>query len=69
MREPPYLSGYLLNVGILDEVEARLLTLRLIEVPGVAEAAVAADEGVAYLKVDRRTLNETMLRQFAADTP
>ena len=69
MREPPYLSGYLLNVGILDEVEARLLTLRLIEVPGVAEAAVAADEGVAYLKVDRRMLNETMLRQFAADTP
>jgi hypothetical protein len=69
MREPPYLSGYLLNVGILDEVEARLLTLRLIEVPGVAEAAVAADEGVAYLKVDRRMLNETMLRQFAADPP
>ncbi len=69
MREPPYLSGYLLNVGILDEVEAQLLTLRLIEVPGVAEAAVAADEGVAYLKVDRRTLDEAMLRQFAADTP
>jgi len=68
MREPPYLSGYLLNVGILDEVEAQLLTLRLIEVPGVAEAAVAADEGVAYLKVDRRTLDEAMLRQFAADT-
>lgn len=69
MREPPYLSGYLLNVGILDEVEAQLLTLRLVEVPGVAEAAVAADEGVAYLKVDRRTLDEAMLRQFAADTP
>lgn len=65
MREPPYLSGYLLNVGILDEVEARLLTLRLIEVPGVAEAAVVADEGVAYLKVDRRALDEMMLRQLA----
>ena len=41
----------------------------LAKVPGVAEAAVAADEGVAYLKVDRRTLDEAMLRQFAADTP
>ena len=69
MREPLYLSGYLLNVGILDEVEARRLTLRLIEVPGVAEAAVAADEGVAYLKVNRQTLDEATLRQFAADTP
>ncbi|MDQ5910585.1 MAG: hypothetical protein QG599_2682 [Pseudomonadota bacterium] len=69
MREPPYLSSYLLPVDILDEVEARLLTLRLIEVPGVAEAAVVADEGVAYLKVDRRTLDEALLRQFAADTP
>ncbi len=69
MREPPYLSSYLLNVGILDDVEARLLTLQLIEVPGVAEAAVVADEGVAYLKVDRRALDETILRQFATDTP
>ena len=69
MREPPYLSSYLLPVDILDEVEARLLTLRLIEVPGVAEAAVVADEGVAYLKVDRRTLDEALLRQCVADTP
>ncbi|HAS50251.1 MAG TPA: MFS transporter [Gammaproteobacteria bacterium] len=69
MREPPYLSSYLLPVDICNEVEARLLTLRLIEVPGVAEAAVIADEGVAYLKVDRRTLDEALLRQFAADTP
>ncbi len=69
MREPPYLSSYLLPVGILDEVEARLLTLRLMEIPGVAEAAVVGDEGVAYLKVDRRTLDEALLRQFAADSP
>ena len=66
MKNPRYLSSYLLNVGALDEAEARLLALRLAEVPGVAEAAVVATEGVAYLKVDRRALDEAALRACAA---
>lgn len=66
MRPPRYLSSYLLNVGELDEAEARLLTVRLSAVPGVAEAVVVAAEGVAYLKVDRRTLDEAALRACAA---
>lgn len=65
MKSPRHLSSYLLNVGALDEMEARLLTLRLSEVPGVAEAVVIAAEGVAYLKVDRHALDETALRKFA----
>jgi MFS family permease len=67
MRSPRYLSSYLLNVGTLNEAEARLLALRLCEVPGVAEAVVVAAEGVAYLKVDRRDLDELTLRAFAAE--
>ena len=66
MKSPRYLSSYLLNVGILDEVEAGLLTLRLREAPGVAEAVVVATEGVAYLKVDRQILDEAALQQIAA---
>jgi len=66
MKNPRHLSSYLLNVGALDEVEARLLALRLSEVRGVAEAVVIAADGVAYLKVDRRALDEAALRQFAA---
>ncbi len=69
MREPPYLSSYLLPVGVVDEGAAQRLTLRLMEAPGVAEAVVVVDEGVAYLKVDRQTLDESRLRQLAADTP
>jgi MFS family permease len=64
MQNPRYLSSYLLNVGVLDEVEAHLLALRLREAPGVAEAVVVAAEGVAYLKVDRRTLDEAALREI-----
>lgn len=66
MKNPRYLSNYLLNVGDLDEVEARLLALRLSEVQGVAEAVVVATEGVAYLKVDRHTLDEVALREMVA---
>ena len=65
MANPRYLSSYLLNVGVLDEVEAGLLTLRLREAPGVAEAVVVAAEGVAYLKVDRHLLDEAALQQLA----
>jgi hypothetical protein len=35
-------------------------------VPGVAEAVVIAAEGMAYLKVDRRALDEAELRACAA---
>ena len=66
MQNPRYLSSYLLNVGALDETEARLLARQLSQVPGVAEAVVVAAEGVAYLKVDRRTLDEAALRACAA---
>ena len=66
MANPRYLSNYLLNVGDLDEVEARLLALRLGEVRGVAEAVVVAADGVAYLKVDRHVLDEIALRELVA---
>jgi MFS family permease len=66
MANPRYLSNYLLNVGDLDEVEAKLLALRLGEVRGVAEAVVVAAEGVAYLKVDRHALDEIALRELVA---
>ena len=68
MRNPRYLSSYLLNVGTLDEAEAQLLALRLAEVQGVAEAVVIATEGVAYLKVNRRALDEAALREFVVET-
>ena len=66
MKNPRYLSSYLLNVGELDEAEARSLALRLSAVPGVAEAVVVAAEGVAYLKVDQRALDEAALRACTA---
>ncbi|HRX71409.1 MAG: MFS transporter [Candidatus Competibacteraceae bacterium] len=64
MDNPRHLSNRLLNIGACDEVEARHLAARLSQVPGVAEAVVIAAEGVAYLKVDRRILDEAALREL-----
>lgn len=61
MRPPSAVTSRLLRVGRLDEVQARLLGERLSAVPGVAEAVVLVNEGVAYLKVDKRELDEAAL--------
>ncbi len=67
LREPRRLSVEQLPVGAveLDSVDA--LTARLLAVPGVVEAVVVAEERIAWLRVDRRTLDRSSL-QAAAPT-
>lgn len=69
MREPRYLASYLLNVGTVDEAGASRLALELTRVRGVAEAVVIARDGVAYLKVDRKALDEDALAAFSCADP
>lgn len=59
MKNPRHLSTYLLKVK--DVTEAELLTIT-----GVVEAAIIKDEAVAYLKVEKRILDEEKLLSFAA---
>jgi len=61
MQRPAPLSRRLLPVGALGASEAEALTARLLAVPGVVEAEVIAEEGVAYLKVDPARLDEGAL--------
>jgi hypothetical protein len=65
MRAPRHLSTRLLAVGPLDETQADALAARLSGVTGVAEAVVVAEDGVAYLKVDRATLDEEALARLS----
>lgn len=65
MRAPRHLSTRLLAVGPLGAAEADALAARLAAVPGVAEAVVVAEDGVAYLKVDRATLDEQALARLS----
>lgn len=66
MRNPRPLSTQLLNLGEVSEQMTEELTARLLAVPGVAEAVVVAEDGIAYLKVDRKHLDGEALRAFSA---
>jgi MFS family permease len=65
MRSPRYLSPHFLNVGQLDKQQANQLTKQLAQIPGVAEAVVILEDGVAYLKIDRDILDMSVLEQFS----
>ncbi len=65
MRNPLPLSTHLLNLGEVNEQKAEELAAQLLAVTGVAEAVVIAEDGVAYLKVDRKRLDREALRAFS----
>ncbi len=56
MAQPSYLTTRLLPIGDGQAADAESLAARLRQVPGVAEAVVIAEEKLAYLKVDFKTL-------------
>lgn len=65
----PALERYttrMLHIGRRAPAEARTLAEQLAAIPGVAEATVIAEEGVAYLKVDDRRLDLKALEKFTA---
>ncbi|HEX5636004.1 MAG TPA: MFS transporter, partial [Gammaproteobacteria bacterium] len=65
MKNPRYVSTYLLNIGKIDPADTQSMVARLVKVPGVAEASVEAGEGIAYLKVDLHALDEAKLLQYS----
>ncbi len=65
MAEPHFLTTRQIRVGEQTPSAAEHLARKLSGIPGVAEAIVIAEEGVAYLKVDKHVLDEKNLEQFA----
>nr|MDJ0740156.1 MFS transporter [Gammaproteobacteria bacterium] len=66
MRRPGRYSSRLLSLETASAATAADLAERLRQVPGVVEAVVVADEGVAYLKVDRERLDDGALDEIIA---
>jgi predicted MFS family arabinose efflux permease len=64
---PRLLDTRLLRVGPRAPKDARALAERLAAVPGVAEAIVVGEEGIAYLKVDSKTVDAAALDEFAVN--
>ena len=67
MRQPPYLSSELINVGPIDKDRARSLAARLTGIRGVAEAVIIPEDGVAYLKVDKKALDRDALLDYSIE--
>ncbi len=65
MKNPRYLSTFMLNVGVITDDEAKSLTIKLTQIQGVAEAVVIAEDGIAYLKVDSHALDREKLQAFS----
>ncbi len=61
MAPPRHLSSLLINFGSLNADEALELSVKLRQVSGVVEAVVLADDGVAYLKVEKDNLDKYAL--------
>lgn len=61
MAAPRYLSSLMLGVGGITPDQAGELTRGLLKIAGIAEAVVIAEDGVAYLKVDRALLDRVAL--------
>jgi len=71
MRNPKVVSTQLLKVapeGGLDDSDALALCATLLDIPGVVEAVVVAEDGIAYLKVDHKILDRESLMAYAHDT-
>ncbi len=65
MRNPRYLSTFLLNVGAVDAAKAHQLVVDLTQVRGVAEVVVIAEDEMAYLKVDLNALDRERLHAYS----
>jgi len=61
MKPPRFLSNRLVSIGRTEGLDAAEAARCLAEVPGVAEAVIIVEEGVAYLKIDSRELDEAAL--------
>ena len=61
MKKPRQLSTYLLNL----EGNTSIKEEQLLAIPGVAEAAIIVEDGIAYLKVEKHILDEEKLLSFA----
>ena len=65
MKDPRYLTSYLLNSGQVEPAQAAHLSAQLAAIKGVAEAFVIVEDLVAYLKVDHKALDEEGLLAFS----
>ncbi len=69
MRRPSHLASRVVRVGNRSAADAQRLSAQLRQVPGVAEALVVPEEGLAYLKVDSKVFDRAKAESVAGAAP
>lgn len=64
MHRPAKVSNHLVHLAHCDAGSAAILESKLRSLPGVIEAVVVPDEGVAYLKIDRARFDPEAVAQI-----
>ncbi len=65
MKNPRFLSNYIVKVSSITAQQRLLLTKQLTEISGVAEAFVLVEDGEAFLKVDLHALDTDALMEIS----
>ncbi len=64
MAEPNYLATRSVKLNPLDHTDSTIVTEQLKQIPGIADVLIIAEEGIAYLKVDTKKLDQEALTKF-----
>ncbi len=65
MTPPAHLLTRMVNVGTIGKHQVADWTRQFLQVPGVAQAELVVQDGIAYLKVDSRTLDSDALQSLS----
>ena len=65
MKQPKFCTSYLLNVGEVTEIKAQEIIKEMSMLAGVMDVTVIAEDGIAYLKIDKQKVNMDELHKFA----
>ena len=66
MRKPDHRPGYSFSVGVMGTQQAVEVAQQLQDFEGVLDAAVIAEQGVAYLRIDKqRFIEQKCIEKFA----
>ena len=67
MQSPINYRSYSVDLGKMNGSRADQLASAFLNLPGVAEANVIAEEGVAYLRIDKDIFEEDKLKTLCAE--
>ena len=67
MNPPRYLANLLISLDGINQEQADVFVLGLLNISGVVETTLHFEENVAYLKVDNQRLDKNQLQTFLSE--